>query len=285
MGDYLALFGDPRPGVGVLSDGVPDIAWCPVDLPPDVRGKLLKFRNERGQVYGQFMLEPYYVARYPVTFGQFRAFLESDDGFQNPEWWAGMPAERVQQAMYLLPGRTPHDNQPRDTVSWFQAVAFTGWLNARLHGQVLDNPADRAHPFVIGETAEVRLPLEWEWQWAAGGMDATEYSWGAWDERCANTRSARLGRTTAVGMYPHAASWCGALDMSGGVWEWCLNEYQHPSIVSFASESSRVLRGGSFVDVPEYAVNGSRFNDLPNRRLDYYGLRVVCAPALRRQNR
>lgn len=65
--------------------------------------------------------------------------------------------------------------------------------------------------------------------------------------------------------------------MSGNVWEWCLNEYKTPAHTGCEGHNPRVLRGGSFVDVCDWAVCGSRFNDLPNRRLDYFGFRVVRA--------
>jgi len=269
IGERLHQIGDTRAGVGLRADGLPDIAWCVVGVP---QGRRISFRNERGELYGEFALEPYYIARYPITFRQFQAFIEAPDGFDTDAWWDGLPEAYRKQA--VLAQRSAFDNHPRDTVSWIQAVAFTRWLNARCRGERLGPDA------VVGEDIVIRLPLEWEWQWAAQGPDHRTYPWGTWDPRFANTREARLGRTTAVGMYPQGAAWCGALDMSGNVWEWCLNEYKYPDRISFDSHNSRVLRGGAFVDVADWAVCASRFNDLPNRRLDYFGFRVACGHPL-----
>ncbi len=255
IGEELNRIGDTRAGVGLRPDGLPDIAWCRVDVSAEKR----LFRNERGQVYGEFVLKPFSIAKYPVTYQQFRTFHESPDGFNNEQWWEGLTEKYRQQE--ILDQRSLFDNHPRDSVSWYQAVAFARWLDAKYAGEM--------------PSTEIRLPLEWEWQWAAQGYDERSYPWGKPDQHFANTRECRLGRTTAVGVYPQGQAWCGALDMSGNVWEWCLNEYGTPTHAAYEGHNSRVLRGGSFVDVAEWAVCGSRFNDLPNRRLDYFGFRVV----------
>jgi hypothetical protein len=56
----------------------------------------------------------------------------------------------------------------------------------------------------------------WEWLEAAtGGIPANEYPWGSeWRSEFANTDESRLGRTTAVGLYPQGASPIRVLDMS-----------------------------------------------------------------------
>ena len=47
-------------------------------------------------------------------------------------------------------------------------------------------------------------------------------------------------------MYPQGRTPAGVADMSGNVWEWCLNEYSKPEPVSMAGEANRVVRGGSW---------------------------------------
>jgi formylglycine-generating enzyme required for sulfatase activity len=53
---------------------------------------------------------------------------------------------------------------------------------------------------------------------------------GDWRAGVANSREAGLGRPTAVGMYPHGAAACKALDMAGNLREWCANNFDDQNV-------------------------------------------------------
>ena len=208
---------DPRPGVGV-TDGVADILWCEI---PAAQGAAVEIEG-----HGRFAVLPFHVAAYPVTYAQYRAFLDAEDSYRADAWWHDLHKEPEPGEL-----RRRYVNYPADNVSWYDAMAFCHWLSARLG-------------------FEVRLPDEWEWQWAAQGAGAgLAYPWGdKWQEGMANTDESGIGRTTAVGMYPGGRSRQGVYDLAGNVWEWCRNRYQYPKELSTGGGESRVLRGGSWGD-------------------------------------
>jgi formylglycine-generating enzyme required for sulfatase activity len=264
IGDRLAVIGDTRPGIGV-KDGIPAMEWLPVP------GSDEPYEFE----FGTFRVKPFMVAKYLITYGQFQAFVDAEDGFNDLRWWDEMPDEYKRQE--LDSQRTKVKNAPRDSVSWYQAVAFARWMNHRLHGQQLEHPS--AGVLEVGDNAEIRLPTEWEWQWMAqGGAQARAYPWGKWQVGYANTSEAGLSRTTAIGMYPHGAAVCGALDVAGNLFEWCQNDKDDPTIITgFGNEKYKVLRGGSFSLDQDLAAASYRYSNSPSIRFNVYGVRLVLS--------
>jgi formylglycine-generating enzyme required for sulfatase activity len=264
IGERLAEIGDTRDGIG-LKDGLPDVAWLPVD----------GSGGRYGFEYGEFEIQPFFIARYQTTFSQYQVFIDSGE-YDSPRWWDGFPDNYCPQD-----AQTPHNssaNVPRDTVSWYQSMAFARWMTAKFDGLTLSHPAGAA--LCVGDNAQIRLPTEWEWQWAAqAGTKARYYPWGEWDEHPrANTAAADLDdETTAVGMYPHGAAACGALDMGGNLWEWCLNDRDSLAVDDFLSGKSRILRGGSCANYydRESAATTYRNQDLPQNGFYRFGVRLA----------
>ncbi len=293
-GRVLAWLGDPRVGVG-LRDGLPDIdlAWQQVDVPDGVAYRLNTRMWRRGPedpaATGELVRDDrkgklalptrYLVARYPATWQQFQAFVESDT-YRDEIWWQGLGADVRRRE--IKAAHWPIPNHPRETVNWFQAMAFCRWLTARYVATGRIEAGD-----------VVRLPTEWEWQYAASGGDAAafRFPWGReYRAGYANINETEcengphdLERTTAVGAYPQGATQWGApqiLDLSGNVLEWCLS-----TVPTLSSEetggaaASRAVRGGSWYLSAEFAATVARVSRSPRNRFAFQGFRVVCVPA------
>jgi formylglycine-generating enzyme required for sulfatase activity len=272
MGRILSELGDTREGVGIMTitiDGkpvkLPQIAWCDITAPPD--GKFIMGANDqddnpRREVDMKYNFK---MAKYFVTYQQFQTFIDSGE-FDDPQWWHDFPENYQPQVM--RDQNNPYLNHPRDAVSWYQAVAFSRWLDARCHEAGL-----------IDDSVEIRLPTEQEWEYAARGTDERAYPYvGDFDATKGNTSDTGIGKTSVVGMFSEGRSPFGIMDMSGNLWEWCANNYREPEIIDASNTSSKVLRGGSFTYARSGARASYRSTDDPGYDYDAYGCRLVVAP-------
>lgn len=203
---------------------------------------------------GTFEVAPFQIAKYPVTNAQFDAFIQ-DKGYKTDQWWAGLAQT----------GGAPRASDWRDLdcpkleVCWYEAVAFGRWL------------ADQTG-------LNIRLPTEWEWQWAAVGASGADYPYGsAFDPLQANTKESGIGRTTAVTHYASTPSPFGAVDMSGNVWEWCINEGVTLQNCQTEGSENRALRGGSWNNPQKHATATFRSHRTPRTRTFNIGFRLIVA--------
>jgi len=151
-------------------------------------------------------------------------------------------------------------DHPVESVSWNDAATYCEWAGAR-------------------------LPTEAEWEYAARGSGGRIYPWGdetPMRELCNFDNNE--GGTIATGSYPAGASWCGALDMAGNVFEWMADWYdenyyqdsplQNPT--GPATGDHKVLRGGSWGDTQEGIRAAGRYYHLPpDHRYGGVGFRCV----------
>ncbi len=157
----------------------------------------------------------FYMDVYEVTNAAYKAFVDA-----NPQW----RKERIYQA--YCQGYLTHwngndypeelEDHPVVFVNWHAAMAYAIWMGKR-------------------------LPTEAEWEKAArGGLEGHKYSWGDTEpdgtqcnfaDKNLNKKYSNMNAddgyqyTAPVGSYP--PNGYGLYDMTGNVWEWCLDAFDY----------------------------------------------------------
>lgn len=195
-------------------------------------------------------LDAYSIDVHEVTTGQYAAFIAAAKRSLPWKW------ETVDLAQ--------HGDRPVIGVDWGDAEAYCTWIGKR-------------------------LPTEAEWEKAARGTDARLYPWGSQtptSELANFALGARFSynqvllpvRSHEAGKSPY-----GLYHMAGNAYEWVqdwygTNYYETSPDKNPPGPSQgqfRVLRGGSWSDLPKYLLTYGRFKLPPETKNSYTGFR--CA--------
>ena len=212
----------------------------------------------------------YSIAKYPVTVGAYRSFLEAG-GYRNRKYWteAGwlwrQSTDRDKPKYWDEEQWVRNNKLPVVGISWYEAVAYCSWLS-EFNGK------------------KYRLPTEAEWEKAARGTGEQLYPWGdEFDVNQCNTRENKLNRTIPVDeLSPRGESPFGCADMVGNASEWTISEYKpYPydegdGRNNVEGEKLRVTRGGSwYKPILRARVSARGMND-PFFADNDVGFRYVC---------
>ena len=202
--------------------------------------------SDEKPVHRVTLTKPYYLGETEVTQAQWRAVMGN-----NPSGFQG-------------------DDRPVEWVSWHDAMAFCRKLND-------EGKAPKGWKFT--------LPTEAQWEYAAcggnkskgykysGSNDVDDVAWYASNSGW-GTHAVRQKGANELGLY----------DMSGNVWEWCLDGMRRYSSSAVTDPQgpqngvTRVMRSGSRNGSAQYCRSAYRFYYGPDYRSDSCGFRLALVP-------
>jgi formylglycine-generating enzyme required for sulfatase activity len=208
-------------------------------------------------------LRSFFLGQTPVTQAQWKVV-------------AGWP--KLDEDLNPDPSKFKGANRPVECVSWKESVEFCRRLSQRSKRQYT-------------------LPSEAQWEYACRAGTTTPFAFGGTlSPELANyngnyiygtgPRGSYREETTDVGSFP-ANDW-GLHDMHGHVWEWCLDHWHdnyrgapadgRARVVAGSEETSRLLRGGSWIDLPWLCRSASRYEWHPDDCGLSVGFRLCVFP-------
>lgn len=200
--------------------------------------------NEDGEpVRAVYLVDPFFLDRYPVTNRQYLDFVRSGAYEQmvlwEPEIWPAV-LDFVDQTGHPGPRFWRHgcypaglDDHPVVGVCWYEAQAYARWVGKRL-------PTG----------PEWEKAGSWPKQLSATKRSQRRYPWGdSMDPRRCNVWGSGPGTTVSVYEFPDGVSVGGVHQLVGNVWEWTADDFEE-SLLGDPGLSlpapMKAIRGGAF---------------------------------------
>lgn len=215
-------------------------------------------------------LSAYRIDLYEVTIKEFERFAAT--GWNEDSWWSteglGWRTGNAEGAGAALRASGRDDDHPVVAVTWFEAEAFCRWRGGR-------------------------LPTEAEWEYAACSPYGSAYAWGpdtvdgpVWYDTSKRDLLTGVHTQPSDSQAPTLSSQFGLLHSAGNVWEWTRDSYDAYAYQGGpASDPVRtdpgpwkVLRGGSYMNLPSYCSCKHREPAVPDEPRLTTGFRCAYAP-------
>ncbi|MCH7525643.1 MAG: formylglycine-generating enzyme family protein [Bacteroidetes bacterium] len=210
-------------------------------------GDNLGLGQEDEQPTHEVALKDFYIGKTEVTVAQYRNYCNATG--------VSMPDE---------PSWGWNSSDPIVNVNWNDALNYCDWLSEKLD-------------------KNITLPTEAQWEFAArgGNQSKGKYTGGRSMATAGwyGDNSGNKAHTVAT----KKANELGLYDMSGNIWEWCLDWYKSDYYAISPSKNPkntargyyRVIRGGSWISNASNCRVANRSYYKPSFRYIYYGFRVV----------
>ena len=241
-----------RKSKSMMASPIPEVPMVEIPAGPFVMGSDGSQALEDERPAHRVWLDGFSIDAEEVTTAQYAAFLAATTRAAPWQW----------ETVDLM----QHADRPVIGVDWHDADAFCRWKGKR-------------------------LPTEAEWEKAARGIDGRLYPWGnqvptpdlanfALGARFSYNQVLLPVRSHEQGKSPY-----GLYHMAGNAYEWVQDWYgtnyyelspdrdpQGPAQGQF-----KVLRGGSWSDLPKYLLTYGRFKLLPDTKNSYTGFRCAMS--------
>ncbi len=214
-------------------------------------------------------LSAYRIDRTEVTVAAYERFVA--EGYEEQRWWSNDGWAWAQEhpggsgADFRAAGRS--SDHPVVAVTWFEADAYCRWTGGH-------------------------LPTEAQWERASCRAAGERFAWGESEEvDIVWYAGGKFGHLKEVHTVPAAlqdaalASPAGLLHTAGNVWEWTSDWYHASGTAGDATDPAgpesgtwRVLRGGSFMNLPSYCTCTHREPATPDRVAFTTGFRCAYSP-------
>jgi formylglycine-generating enzyme required for sulfatase activity len=214
--------------------------------------------NDETQV-GATIARPFAVGRFAVTFAEWDACV-ADGGCKGYR-----PDDRGW-------GR---DRRPVINVSWNDAKLYIDWLNAKTGKTYrLLSEAEREYVTRAGTTTPF-------WWGATITPKQANYDGSAEPYKGGGTKGEYRGKTVPVDSF-EANPW-GLFNVHGNVWDWtedCWSDSNQGNPGNGSARTTgdcgrRVVRGGSWDNIPQSLRAANRYGDAPDVRYDILGFRLA----------